>query len=178
MGFFEMKCKDCGLVQEVFQRYVVDPETRETVKNFQLEDIYCGHEECFDPNLKDYPLIGDRGCGGKLHRVLTGGSFAISSKGLNGDHQGFYSPDMGKHFRNKYEAYEYAEQNGYKPLSKVNVDDVMQRRVDLDNQDTADLKKIKELQASGASKEEAYGKTFSTTELKKRGLLDNSIKGD
>ena len=93
MGFFEMKCKDCGLVQEVFQRYVVDPKTKETVKNFQLDEMYCGHEECFDPNLKDYPPIGDRGCGGPLHRVL-GAGFAISSKGLNGDHQIV----TGKHF--------------------------------------------------------------------------------
>jgi hypothetical protein len=177
MAFFKMRCKDCGIVQELYQKWVVDKETRETVRNFELEDTYCGHPQAFY-TTGDCDYIGDDGCGGKLERVFEGGMFSISSKGLAGDHQGFYSPDMGKHFNNKYEAYEYAEANGYKPLSKVNVDDVMQRRVDLDAQDTADLKKIKELEASGVSKAEAYGKTFSTTELKKRGMLDNSIKGD
>jgi len=177
MAFFKMKCKDCGLVQELYQKWVVDKETRETVRNFELEDAYCGHPEAFHLH-GNCDFIGDDGCGGKLERVFEGGMFSISSKNLAGDHQGFYSPDMGKHFNNKYEAYEYAEANGYRALSKVNVDDVMQRAVDLDRQDEADMKKIKEIQASGKSMAEAYGETFSTTELKKRGLLDNSIKGD
>jgi len=176
MGFHKMKCKDCGNTFEVWQKDKWDSVNKTTYKNFELSDIWCGHKECFNTDDLDTDYVG---CGSKnTYKVLTGASFSISSKGLNGDHQGYYSPDMGKHFNNKYEAYEYAEQNGYKPLSKVNVDDVMQRRVDLDKQDTADLKKIKELEASGVSKAEAYGKTFSTTELKKRGLLDSSIKGD
>ena len=178
MGFFKMKCADCEETFEVFQRWVVDKETRETVHNFEIEDIHCGHEECF---YEDYKRIDDKfvGCGSpNTFRVLQGASFGISSKGLNGDHQGYYSPDLGKSFNNQYEACEYAEANGFKRLADVNIDDVMQRRVDLDNQDAADLKAIKSMEASGVDKAEAYGKVFSTKELKKRGLLDNSIKGD
>jgi hypothetical protein len=178
MGFFKMKCADCDETFEVFQRWVVDKETRETVHNFEIEDVYCGHEECF---YEDYQRIDDKfiGCGSpNTFRVLQGASFGISSKGLNGDHQGYYSPDLGKHFNNQFEACEYAEANGFKRLSQVNIDDVMQRRVDLDAQDSADLKAISSMEAAGVDKAEAYGKVFSTKELKKRGLLDNSIKGD
>jgi len=146
MAFFKMKCKDCGLVQELYQKWVVDKETRETVKNFELDDAYCGHPEAFY-TTGNCEYIGEDGCGGELQRVFEGGMFSISSKGLNGDHQGFYSPDMGRHFNNKYEAYEYAERNGFKPLSQVNEDDVLQRGYDLEKQDKADMKKIKELQA-------------------------------
>ena len=178
MGFFRMKCSnpECGKIAEVFQRWTIDPETRETVRNFQLDEITCGHEECFDPD--DYSVAGEDfvGCGAQMFRTFEGGSFSISSKGLNGDHQGFYSPDLGRRFNNKYEAYEYAEQNGFKPLSKVNEDDVLQRGYDLEKQDAADMKKIKELQAAGKSKEEAYGETFSVNTLKERGMLDSSIK--
>ena len=85
---------------------------------------------------------------------------------------------MNKHFNNKHEAYEYAEANGFKPLSQIDIDAVMQRGLDLEAQDTADVKKIKEMQTAGVSKEEAFGKVFSTNTLKERGLLDNSIKGD
>ena len=173
MGFFKFKCEDCEQTAEVFQRWTVCKETRETVRNFELDDVYCGHPECFHPDDPDQDYVG---CGGKMYRVLTGGSFAISSKGLNGDHQGFYSPDLGRRFNNKYEAYEYAERNGFKPLSQVNEDDVLQRGYDLEKQDKADMKKIKELQAAGKSKEEAYGETFSVNTLKERGMLDSSIK--
>ena len=177
MGFFKMKCGDCNETFEVFQRWVVDKDTKETVKNFELDDIHCGHEECF---YEDYSNESKFiGCGStNTFRVLQGGSFSISSKGLAGDHQGYYSPDLGKSFNNQYEACEYAEANGFKRLSQVSIDDVMQRRVDLDAQDAADLKAIKSMEASGVDKAEAYGKVFSTKELKKRGLLDNSIKGD
>ena len=86
MGFFKMKCEDCGQIAEVFQRWTIDKETRETVRNFQLDEIFCGHDECFNPDNTDEDYVG---CGGKMNRVFTGGSFNISSKGLNGDHQGF-----------------------------------------------------------------------------------------
>lgn len=175
MGFFKFKCQDCGIVQEVWQRAVYNKEEKKTESNFELDEIYCGHPEAFYPE-GDCGYIGEDGCGGEVRRVLEGGSFFISSKGLNGDHQGFYSPDLGRRFNNKYEAYEYAERNGYKPLSQVNEDDVLQRGYDLEKQDAADMKKIKELQAAGKSKEEAYGETFSVNTLKERGLLDSSIK--
>jgi len=176
MGFFKLKCEDCGMTHEVFQRWVIDSETKETVRNFQLDEITCGHEECFNPDDYDDVDYRLKGCGGKTARTFEGSSFAISSRGLAGDHQGFYSPDLGRRFNNKYEANEYAEANGFKALRNVNEDDVLQRGYDLEQQDAKDMKKIKELQAAGKSKEEAYGETFSVNTLKERGMLDSSIK--
>lgn len=174
MGFHKLKCRDCNQTFEVWQRDKWDSVNKTTYKNFELDEIWCGHEECFNTDNLDEDYVG---CGSQdTYKVLTGASFSISSKGLNGDHQGFYSADLGRRFNNKYEAYEYAEQNGFKPISQVNEDDVLQRGYDLEKQDEADMKKIKELTAAGKSKEEAYGETFSVNTLKERGMLDSSIK--
>lgn len=177
MPFYKYKCNGCGQTLECLHRWVVSDKKKELEAEGKIavrpliEDIYCGHEETFDPdNLRDetYTSCGSYDVG----RVFAGGSFGIiGGDGATGG--SFYSANLGCMVKSTKHEDEIAHSRGL-----IRVSDISR-----DNLDRAFDKSVADAEAhqSDAARYKAGEKLediYSVDRLKSDGLLDSSIKGD
>jgi hypothetical protein len=171
MPFYKWKCDDCGKVMEVLHRWSVNPEDKkgDLIPSPKEEDIFCGHEDGFDPESVDDEFVG---CGSKnVYKMLAQG-FSIS--GLDGHRiGGFYSDNLGCWVKSVREEDKIAESRGLRRVSDISRDDLdraFDRQVAEAEAHERDAARYK----AGEKLEDIY----SVDRLKKDGLLDQSIKGD
>lgn len=164
MPFYKYKCEDCGLVQEVLHRWTGEGGNLKPRK----EDIYCGHEECFDPDNTDNEL---KGCGGKVYKMLTAGASFYINTSACGD--AYYSRDLGMVVKNRAHEDKIAESRGLRRINDVGeerIEKVLEARTNEMNQHQSDIERVK----AGEKLEEV----FSVSRMKKDGLLNDNINGD
>lgn len=171
MPFYKWKCDDCGQVMEVLHRWSVNPEDKkgDLIPSPKEEDIFCGHEEGFDPDAVDSEFVG---CGSKnVYKMLAQG-FNIS--GLDGHRiGGFYSQNLGQWVKSVKEEDKIAESRGLRRItdySKDYIDSVYEKSLDKAKSHEKDIDRVK----NGEKLEDI----FSVDRMKADGLLGNDIKGD
>ena len=157
MGFYKVHCKKCDETWEVM------------CSHEQLEELCCGDKDywgrpmMFDPDDPD--KVNSEGCGNPVKRVWQPMSFHISAKGMDTHGvdgvNGHYSQAFGRHFRNEYHKHEWAEQNGWKSVSKEEADSALgQQYEDLKKKDKVSETWTENLKAAGGDKIQAAAKTF------------------
>lgn len=127
----------------------------------------------------DKPDHIDCGCGKEARPQVTA---PARTAGRWGDSGGGYDHSLGRHFNNSMEKERYCKANGLIALSDLgNTVDTIETEI---HQQTVqhethekDMNTFLEHMKTSESQGEAWAKTFTVSNLKEKGLLDDSVNG-